>query len=170
MSLLAEDKRVLFVGQTVSYAGSAMFDTLNHIPTEQRLEVPIMEDAQLGMCIGLSLEGYIPVCVYPRFDFLLLACNQLVNHLDKYEEMTLGQFKPKVIIRTAIGSKKPLFPGTQHCGDYTQMFASALHHVDIIKIYKPDMVVPYYMSALSSSRSTLLIEIPDLYGEEIRQN
>ncbi len=170
MSLLAEDKRVLFIGQTVSYAGSAMFDTLKQIPAEQRIEVPIMEDSQLGMCIGLSLEGYIPVCIYPRFDFLLLACNQLINHLDKYEEMSNGQFKPKVIIRTAVGAKKPLFPGLQHCGDYTQMFASVLSHVDIIRIYKPDMVVPYYMSALSSSTSTLLIEIPDSNGEEMREN
>ena len=37
----------------------------------------------MGMAIGLSLSGFIPVCCYPRFDFFILALNQAVNHLDK---------------------------------------------------------------------------------------
>ena len=163
MSLLAKDDRVLFLGQTVGYSGSAIFDTLKQIPAEKRIELPIMEDAQLGMCIGLSLEGYIPVSVYPRFDFLLLACNQLVNHLDKYEEMSNGQFKPKVIIRTMVGNKKPLDPGIQHCQDYSSAFHCLLKNVQVQQLYHSESIVPAFMQALADDQSHLFIEYAKLY-------
>ena len=50
---------------------------------------------------------------------MILAMNQLVNHLDKMQVMSEGLFKPKVIIRVAIGSKKPLNGGVQHTQNYT---------------------------------------------------
>ena len=40
----------------------------------------------MGMTIGLLMAGKIPVSIYPRWNFLLLAINQLVNHLDKLTE------------------------------------------------------------------------------------
>ena len=35
----------------------------------------------MGISTGLTGNGYIPVSCYPRFDFLILAMNQLINHL-----------------------------------------------------------------------------------------
>ena len=36
----------------------------------------------MGMTLGLALEGFFQCC-FPRFDFVLLGLNQLVNHMDK---------------------------------------------------------------------------------------
>lgn len=166
MEMLAEDERVLFLGQTVSYTGSAMYKTLEKIADSKKIELPIIEDAQMGMSIGLSLLGYIPVSVFPRFDFLLCATNQLVNHLDKVEEMSNYQFKPKVIVRTAVGSTKPLYPGLQHCSDYTEMFKAGLKNVDVIKLENSKEIISSYKNALNSDRSSLLIEVCDLYSQE----
>ena len=107
MEMLAKDERVVFIGQTVRYPGSPMYMSFENIPLEKRIELPVAEDMQMGMSIGLSLEGLIPVNIYPRIDFLILAMNQLVNHLDKVEEMSNKQFKPKVITRTQVGNTKP---------------------------------------------------------------
>lgn len=166
MEMLAEDERVLFLGQTVAYTGSAMYKTLERIADSRKIELPVMEDAQMGMSIGLSLMGYVPVSVFPRFDFLLCATNQLVNHLDKVEGMSNHQFSPKVIIRTAIGSTKPLYPGLQHCSDYTEAFKKMLKSIDVIKLERSKEIVPNYKNALRSERSSLLIEIGDLYDQD----
>ena len=48
----------------------------------------------MGISTGLALNGFIPDC-YPRFDFLILALNQLVNHLDKLDKMSSKQLKSK---------------------------------------------------------------------------
>lgn len=164
MEMLAEDKRTIFIGQNLIYKGNMMFETLGGVPLEKRIELPIMEDCQLGMSIGLSLEGYIPISIYPRMDFLIIATNQLVNHLDKIEEMSCGQFKPKVIIRTMVGASKPLYPGPQHCSDYTEALRQFLVNVDVYKLVGAEYIIPTYQRALKGDRSSIVIEMGDLYG------
>lgn len=165
MNLLAEDTRVIFVGQNVIYGGAvAIEETLKDIPNRRKVELPIIEDLQLGLCLGLSLLGFVPVSVFPRIDFLILATNQLVNHLDKIEQMSCGQWKPKVILRTTIGSTSPLYPGPQHCQDHSEGLRSMLTNVDVVKLTKTEDIVPAYQKALESERSTLLVEIGDLYN------
>ncbi len=163
MKLLSDNPDVIFLGQSVAYSGNAIYRTLENIPSERRIELPIAEDMQMGMSIGLALEGYIPVSIFPRFDFLLLATNQLVNHLDKIVEMSNGQYSAKVIIRTAIGSINPLYPGPQHCQDYTDAFRLLLKTVNIIKLEHAEDIMSAYKEALREVKSSLLIEKVDLY-------
>jgi pyruvate/2-oxoglutarate/acetoin dehydrogenase E1 component len=164
MEMLAKDERILFLGQTVGYSGSRFtYGTLENIASEKRIELPIMEETQMGISIGLALEGYIPLTVYPRFDFLLLATNQIVNHLDKIESLSHGQFKPKVIIRTIVGSKTPIYPGPQHCQEYTEAFERMLGNVNVYRLDNPEKVFPAYQKALNGKKSSLMIELGDLH-------
>lgn len=160
MTLLAKDKRVIFLGQSIAYPGHIMFGTLENVPMSKRIELPVFEDVQMGMSIGLALESYIPVSIYPRMDFLILAMNQLVNHLDKLEELSHGQFKPKVIIRTMVGSISPMTPGLQHCQDHTEALKCMLTNIDVVKLTRAEEIVPAYRKALESNKSTILIEAP----------
>ena len=105
MLMLAAQPKALFLGQNVAYDGNVMFKHLEGVPMEQRLELPVCEELQMGMSTGLALQGILPISIYPRFDFLILALNQLVNHLDKLAYMSRGDYQPKVIIRTKVGSK-----------------------------------------------------------------
>lgn len=166
MELLSRDNRVLFLGQTVAYPGSMIFETLKNVPKSKRIELPVMEDTQMGMSIGLSLEGFIPVSIYPRMDFLILAMNQLVNHLDKIERISNGQFKPKIIIRTIIGSTKPFYPGIQHCSDYTDALKLILKNIKVIKLINSNDIITAYRKALEIDKSILLIEVADLYDKD----
>jgi pyruvate/2-oxoglutarate/acetoin dehydrogenase E1 component len=166
MELLAENEKTIFLGQSVAFPGNAIYKTLEKVPMEKRIETPIIEDLQMGMSIGLSLEGFIPISIFPRMDFLILATNQLANHLDKIKEMSNNHFSPKVIIRTAIGSIKPLYPGLQHCSDYTDALKILLKNVNVVKLENSKDIVPEYKKALESSQSTLLVEVGDLYDCE----
>ena len=165
MELLAQHPKTIFIGQAVVYSGSVLSETLRNVPIEKKLELPVMEECQMGLSIGLSLEDYIPVSVYPRIDFLLLAINQLSNHLDVLTELTHNEFRAKVIIRTIIGSKQPFYPGIQHCRDHTKVFEALLENVRVIKLEEAQTVVPSYLEALKSDKSTLLIEIAELYND-----
>jgi pyruvate/2-oxoglutarate/acetoin dehydrogenase E1 component len=167
MKLLGEHPKTLFIGQGTLYKGHGMFSTLKDVPDSRKIEFPVAEEFQLGLGIGLSLQGYIPVLLYPRFDFLILAMNQLINHLDKIEVLSDGEFKPKVIIRVSVGSKTPLNPGLQHVGDYTEALESMLTSVQIVKLEEPKDVFRFYNAALNDavklSKSTILVEYGELY-------
>lgn len=156
MADLAADPRTLFVGQTVRYGGQAMFPTFADVPMDRRIEMPVAEDFQMGFCIGLALQGYIPVSVYPRWDFLILAANQLVNHLDKLP--LLGRFRPKVIIRVGIGPQVPLHAGPQHTQDHTDAFRLMLQTVRVLEIKTADDARPCYARALLGEGSALVVE------------
>lgn len=168
MEFLAEDERVLFLGQAVACAGTAMSNTLADIPESKRLELPVFEEMQMGMANGLALDGFVPVSIFPRWNFLLLATNQIVNHLDKIDAMSSGGFRPKVILRTSIGSERPLHPHHQHVGDFTEGFRSMLGNVDVVRLEEPDEIFDAYKHALErdDGRSTLLVEYGDYYNEK----
>lgn len=168
MEILATNENVIFLGQAVEYPGTAMTNTLKDIDKDKLLELPVAEEFQMGFSLGLALEGKIPVSIYPRWNFLLLAINQLVNHLDKASIMSDGEFQPKVIIRTSVGSERPLHPQHQHVGDYTDSLQQMLTNVEIIRLEEPDQVVPAYQKALNreDGKSTLIVEYGDYYNEK----
>src|SRR3990167_6263711 len=163
MRWLGEKPDTIFIGQNIIYGGNAIFDTLRDVPIEKKIEVPVIEDAQLGMSIGMSLCNKTVISIYPRFDFLLLAVNQLVNHLDKLENFTHGQYHAKVIIRVGIGSTKPMYPGVQHCGDYTEAFRK-LVKMPVAKIHFPGQVFETYRHAYQGCGSSLIVEDMGLYA------
>ena len=119
MSFLGKKKDTVFIGQSVSYSGNAIYNTLTGVPLNKKIEMPVFEDVQMGISIGMALNGFVVISCFPRFDFLICAMNQLVNHLDKIRQMSRGEMKPKVLIRTSIGSKTPLDGGPQHTQNYT---------------------------------------------------
>jgi len=166
MKYLSKDERTIFLGQSVKFSGNAIFSTLKDISDKKKIELPVFEDVQMGLSTGLALQGFIPITCYPRFDFLILAMNQLVNHLDKIRYMSFNEFKPRVIIRTSIGSKKPLNGGVQHTQNYTKIFKDILREVEVVNLVNPNTIFKEYKKALKrkDSKSTLLIENGDFYN------
>jgi pyruvate/2-oxoglutarate/acetoin dehydrogenase E1 component len=162
MKWLGSKKDIIVIGQTVEYPGSPMFASLKDVPKNKKIELPVIEDTQMGMSAGLSMNGIITVSIFPRIDFLICATNQLVNHLDKIQELTNGEFKPGVIIRTQIGNTKPLNPGIQHTGDYTEGLRKMLK-MNVIKLENSKDIVKEYKKAYNQAKkgiSTLLVETP----------
>ncbi len=168
MEFLAADPRVLFMGQAVEYAGTAMTNTLKDVDHSKLLELPVTEELQAGIANGLALQGMVPVSIYPRWNFLLLAVNQIVSHLDKFSVMSNGGYRPKVIIRTGIGSQRPMHPQHQHIGDFTNVFRDMCSTVEVIRCDEPEDIFPAYEKALlrDDGRSTLIVEWGDYYAEK----
>lgn len=165
MNWLGAQPDTVFLGQAVKVSGHALSSTLTDVPLEKRIELPVFEETQLGLSTGLALEGWVPITCYPRFDFFILAMNQLVNHLDKMNEMSKGTLKPKVIIRVGIGAKTPLHSGPQHSQNHTEAIKQMLTDVDVIELIEPEQVIPSYKHAYMrvDGRSTLLVEHTEYY-------
>jgi len=168
MTYLGKQEDTVFLGQAVEYKGTAMTNTLGKISRDKLIEMPVNEEMQMGITNGLAVGGIVPISIYPRWNFLLLAANQLVNHLDKYSIYTDGQFTPKVIIRTGIGAVRPLNPQAQHSGDFTAAFKHMLSTIEVIRLDEPEDIFPAYYKAYNRTdgRSTILAEWGDFYNEK----
>jgi pyruvate/2-oxoglutarate/acetoin dehydrogenase E1 component len=165
MTMLSQEPNTIFMGQGM-FAGTTMSDTLKGVPIEKKLEMPVAEDLQMGMAIGMALDGMLPVCIFPRWNFLLLAANQLVNHLDRLPIYSVGGYRPKVIIRTAVPSVHPFDPGPQHNDDFTDAFSRMLRTMYVWKLCRAEDVGRYYDSALKIDRSVILVEMTEQYKDE----
>ena len=168
MEWLGEKESTFFVGQAVEVPGTAMFNTLKDVPQKKRLELPVFEDTQMGMSIGMALTGKKIISIFPRWNFLLCATNQLVNHLDKLPLISEGEVNPSLIIRTSVGSQRPLFPGHQHIGNMSDGFKKILNTVEIIELYEPNQIFKSYKKAYDrkDGKSTLIVEFGDYYNEK----
>jgi pyruvate/2-oxoglutarate/acetoin dehydrogenase E1 component len=161
MELLASNKKTIFLGQSVTYPGSLIYQTLKSLPKKKKIELPVFEEVQMGISIGLALEGYIPVTCYPRFDFLILALNQLINHADKINHLTNGDFKSRIIVRTLIGATKPLDAGPQHTQDYTVGLKKMLRFIKVIRLTQNSNIYSLYKNALTDKKNRVFLFIED---------
>lgn len=165
MLMLAENPNTLFVGQGVGCAGTTMTDTLKGVPPERLLEFPVAEDLQMGFCTGLSLRGVRPICIFPRWNFMLCAFNQIVNHLDALP--LYSEYCPRVIIRVAVPITAPFNPGPQHDGDFTEALLRMVRTVKVTRLDDTEQIIPAYQEALDHKRSTVLVEYTAKYGNVV---
>jgi len=167
MEYLGAFENTKFIGQSVEVAGTAMRNTLITLDQSKLIELPVEEDFQMGLAVGMALTGLVPVSIFPRWNFLLLATNQIVNHLDKQKELTQIDNPGKVIIRTGIGSVNPLHPGPQHTGDFTDAFKLMCPHINVVRLDSSDMIFPEYKEAYDRTDgvSSLLVEWSDKYND-----
>lgn len=168
MNWLGQRDRTIFLGQAVEYAGTGCYESLTELPPEKKMEFPVAENLQLGVSTGLAINGFIPVSIFPRWNFLLCATDQIVNHLDKMPFLSDGACRPKVIIRVARGSETPVDPQDQHKGNYAEAFRSMCKSIEIIECDTPEKILPAYQYAYNRTDncSTIIVEFPD-YGKNI---
>ena len=168
MNWLGAQDDVMILGQAVCYAGTGCYDSLTEVPTDKKIEFPVAENLQIGFSTGMAINGIVPVSVFPRWNFLLCAADQIVNHLDKMILMSDGVCRPKVIIRVAVGSQTPIDPQDQHKGNFSDAFRLMCKTINIVELAEPDMILYEYQKAYNRDDgiSTILVEFPD-YGKSV---
>tara|TARA_B100000780_G_C20775542_1_gene307946 strand:+ start:42 stop:548 length:507 start_codon:yes stop_codon:yes gene_type:complete len=168
MDFLGTKKDTIFIGQAVEVPGTAMSNTLKNVPKKKLLELPVAEEMQMGMSLGLAMDGNVPISIFPRWNFLLYGINQLVNHIDKFKIMAGNKIKPKIIIRTSIGSQRPLHPQYQHIGDFSSAIKSMCSTIEVIKLNDPNKIFSTYKKAYErkDGKNTIIVEYGDYYGEK----
>jgi pyruvate/2-oxoglutarate/acetoin dehydrogenase E1 component len=163
MTFLGQQDNTVFIGQQVLWHGNPMSTTIGDVPKDKLIELPVMEESQMGMSLGMAMAGKFVITFYPRWDFLICATNQLVNHVDKINLMSQGKWKPNMIIRLGKGSDKPLDPGHQHRGNYFEEFKSMCPNIKFYDLLKYDDVETIYKNAYTEGGIHVIVEYPELY-------
>ncbi len=157
MDKLAKKRNSIFLGQQV--AVNDFYGTLTDVPLKKRLEMPVAEELQMGMSIGMAISGYLPITIYQRMDFLPRAYDQMINHLDLLNEYSRGKFNPRVIIRTTVGSNNPLDVGMQH----NKLIHFHFNNIEVLYLLTAQDI----KRAFHKPHSVLTIEFQDLYDTTI---
>ncbi len=163
MQMLSKNSKTIFLGQSVEVPGNLLFKSLEYVHKKKKIELPVFEETQMGIAIGLSLNGFIPVTCYPRFDFFILSMNQTINHLDKLNQISSNEFDPVVIIRVLVGGKEGIDAGPQHTGNYTSAMKKMLKFLNVVELKNSNQIYKSYKNCIAKKKSTLFVEYSDLY-------
>lgn len=162
MTFLGDKNDTKFIGQQIVFPGNPMSATLDNVNKDKMIETPVMEEVQMGISLGMAMTGMKVVTIYPRWDFLISATNQLVNHIDKYELMTGST--ATVIIRVGKGADEPLDPGHQHKGNYFEQFKSLCPNTTFYEFTSSEQIFDVYKNAYEKGGMHLMLEYPQLYS------
>lgn len=163
MTNLAELEDSVFIGQQIVFPGNPMSTTLGGVSKDKMIEVPVMEESQMGMSLGMAMAGKRVITFYPRWDFIICATNQLVNHVDKIGLMSGDKWKPNLIIRLGKGSDKPLDPGHQHKGNYFEEFKTLCPNIEFHDLKTSADIELAYKYVTKEGGIHVLVEYPELY-------
>lgn len=162
MEQLAQDPKTIFIGYNLIH-GSKAYGSLKDVSKEKIIETPVAENLMAGLATGMAIEGFKPILIFERHDFMLNALDSLVNHLDKINLLSEGQYHCPVIIRAIVGSKNPINPGPQHMQDFTGSFKKMFR----MPIYDPKTsseVLSNYEKMRNSQDPSIIIERRDFYN------
>jgi pyruvate/2-oxoglutarate/acetoin dehydrogenase E1 component len=163
MTFLGQQKDTVFIGQQILWHGNPMSTTISDVPKDKLIELPVMEESQMGISLGMAMQGKFVITFYPRWDFLVCATNQLVNHVDKIGLMSKGEWNPNMVIRLGKGSDKPLDPGHQHRGNYFEEFKSMCPNINFIDLKNHSEIESIYKNAYTKGGIHVIVEYPELY-------
>lgn len=163
MSFLSQKPDTIFIGQQILFQGNPMSTTLTNVLKTKMIEVPVMEESQMGMSLGMSMAGKFVITFYPRWDFIICATNQLVNHIDKLKLMSDGNWDANMIIRLGKGSDKPLDPGHQHKGNYLNQFKELCPNIKFTELTDSTQIESCYVEAYEKKGIHVIVEYPELY-------
>jgi pyruvate/2-oxoglutarate/acetoin dehydrogenase E1 component len=92
---------------------------------------------------------------------MLVAADAIVNHLDKIEKISLGQFKPKVILKTVVDDGGIFYSGPTHSQNFTEAFRKMIEFPVIVP-NTAEEVIDAYNFALECKRSVMIVELKTL--------
>lgn len=163
MGWLGHQKDTVFIGEGLKNAGE-IYGTLTGVHGKKCIEFPICENLIVGSAIGLAIQGYKPVVIFQRMDFLLIASDAIINHLCLITQGSGGQFTLPVIIRAIIGSQNPKFDvGDQHKHDFTHIFE---RYMPIVSLSSKSKILNVYKKAYTLSTPIMVVERRDLYDQD----
>ena len=154
------DEGTIFIGYNVA-KGDAM-GTLKEVLAEQKLETPVAENLMSGLAIGMSFEEFLPVLYFERHDFMMVAMDAIVNHIDKIERISHGEFKVPVIIRAVTADGGPFYSGITHSQDFTEVLKAAV----TFPVYDPKSgkeILEAFRNARDSKRPAIIVERKSRY-------
>jgi acetoin:2,6-dichlorophenolindophenol oxidoreductase subunit beta len=144
---MVHDPRVFAIGLDADDKFGVFGSMSNLSHPERVLGTPIAENAMTGVALGAALSGLRPIHVHLRVDFMLVAMDQIVNYVAKWQDMFDRQVKVPLVIRGIVG--RGWGCGAQHSQTLHGWFA----HIPGLKVVTP--ATPY------DAKGLLLASIAD---------
>ena len=130
---------------------------------ERCFDTPLSEDAMTGLGVGMAINGFRPIHIHQRFDFLLLCMNQLINMAAKVRYLSNGKDSCPFIVRAIIG--RSWGQGAQHSQSF-HSFLSSIPGLTVLAPVTPHDMFNSMIWATKYDNPVIMVENRMLYKNE----
>ena len=131
---MERDPKCLAIGQGLWspwYVGRSMDGLDKRFGLARVIDTPVSEQATTGIAVGAALNGYRPIVVHPRMDFMILAADQMVNQAAKWRHMLGGGRSPAMVVRGIVNR------GGEQGAQHSQALHSWFAHIPGLRVVMP---------------------------------
>jgi pyruvate dehydrogenase E1 component beta subunit len=161
---MSRDPMILTMGEGVTDP-KGIFGTTkpaNDAFPDRVIETPLSENMLTGACIGMALEGWKPIFVHARCDFLMVAMEHMVNSAAKWRYLHKGR-SFSMVVRCLVGR------GWGQGPNHSQAMHATFAHIPGLRVLYP--VIPQNVShwfdvALNCGAPTIILEPRRVYELE----
>jgi 2-oxoisovalerate dehydrogenase E1 component beta subunit len=131
---MASDDRIVVLGEDIGVRGGVFRITkgfVDEFGEERVVDTPLAESMIVGLALGMSLHGLLPVAEIEFADFIHPAFDQIVSEVSRMRYRTNGDFGLPMVIRVPWG-------GGIHGGLYHSQSIEAFYgHLPGLKVVAP---------------------------------
>lgn len=159
------DKNIVLIGQGLTspwYVGGTCKGLKEKYP-DRVFESPVSESGMTGFAVGLAIAGRRPVVIYPRMDFMLYACDQIINQAAKWKFMFGGAVNLPIVFWGIIN--RGGCQGAQHSQDFTWLFTNIVG-LKVVSPTNPYSAKGLLVSAIENDGPVVFVDDRARYGIE----
>lgn len=168
--MMSDDQRVIVLGEDLldPYGGTfRVTKGLSNRFPERVLTTPLSEAGFTAVGAGMAMRGLRPVVEIMFGDFLLLAADQIVNHIGKYRWMYNDKVRVPLVIRTPMGGRRGYGPTHSQTIEKHFIGAPGWHIVAPSPFHEPGTLL--YRAVLEDDDPVLFIENKTMYARPVRE-
>jgi len=168
--LLSEDPRVVVVGEDLLDPYGGTFKVTKGLSSkfpERVLTTPLCEAGFTALAAGMAIRGLRPIVEIMFGDFLMLAADQIVNHIGKYRWMYNDQVRVPLVIRTPMGGRRGYGPTHSQTLEKHFIGVPGWHVVAPSPFHEPGALL--YRAVLEDDDPVLFIENKTMYARAVRE-
>ena len=158
---MASDERIVVLGEDIAVRGGVFRVTqgfLEEFGEDRVLDTPLAEGLIVGLAVGMSLHGLLPVAEIEFADFIHPAFDQMVSEVARMRYRSNGDFGLPMVVRAPWGG------GVHGALYHSQSIEAFYGHVPGLKVVVPS--TPY--DAAGMLRSAIRDPDPVLFLEHKR--
>jgi len=154
---------IILLGEDVGKQGGVFRATvgLQEKYGEDRVyDTPISEMGIIGSAIGLSLNGFFPVCEIQFDGFIWTGFDQIINHVTRMRSRSRGRFKCPMLIRVPFGGG---IHALEHHSESMEAVFSHIPGINVVIPSDPYTAKGLLLDALESDDPTIFLEPKKVY-------
>jgi pyruvate/2-oxoglutarate/acetoin dehydrogenase E1 component len=168
--MLSEDPRVVVLGEDLLDPYGGAFKVTKGLSTkfpDRVLTTPLSEAGFTALAAGMAIRGLRPVVEIMFGDFLLLAADQIINHIGKYRWMYNNLVRVPLVIRTPMGGRRGYGPTHSQTLEKHFIGAPGWNVVAPSPFHEPGTLL--YRAVLEDDDPVLFIENKAMYARPVRE-